>query len=230
LPAARLQPLPFLEPTRLLDLVDQDPSLIEAGLRIVARHVALPVNGGGIVLDALASDARGSCVLLRIIERITPRIIEGTLAARGWISDTLPTLRILRPDLGSSNEIRCVLLASGLEEAAASLLALLAGSAPEVLLVHAFDSPAGLALSVGGAPSGAKAAGGRSRLSPAPTTVAEMKTSPLAGIPLTADEVAEFRKVSSARPHSQRSPSPAESRPASDFHPATDFRGGFLEN
>jgi len=231
LPAARLQPVPFLESARLLDLVEQDPSLVEAGLRIVSRQVSLPAKGGGIVLDALASDARGRCVLLRAIEKVTPRIVEETLAAREWISRCLPTLRSLRPDLPVNNEIRCLLLTSEVEEAAASILSLLAGSAPEILEVHAFNSPSGLALSVGTAASGADVASRRQPHPPAPPPpAAERKLSPLAGIPLTADEVAEFRKVSSIRPQAQRSTSPPDSRPATDFHPATDFRGGFLEN
>jgi hypothetical protein len=231
LPAARLQPLPFLEPTRLLDLVEQDPSLIEAGLRIVARRVSLPVKSGGTVLDALASDSRNRCVLLRSAESLTPRIIEEILAARGWISESLPTLRSLRPDLPAGGEIRCVLLTSRVDEAAGALLSLLAGAAPEVLMVHAFDSPSGLALSVVAAATAvAIPAAARPRPSPTPSPAAERRPSPLAGIPLTADEMAEFRRVSSARSHVARSPSAAEPRPATDFHPASDFRGRFLEN
>jgi hypothetical protein len=169
---------------------------------------------------------------LRLQESLRPPAVRREPdAARGWISESLPTLRSLRPDLPAGGEIRCVLLTSRVDDAAGALLSLLAGAAPEVLMVHAFDSPSGLALSVVAAASTvALPAAVRPRPSPVPSSAAERGASPLAGIPLTADEMAEFRRVISPRSPVPRSPSPAGPRPATDFHPASDFRGRFLEN
>lgn len=228
MPAARLKPLPFPEPSRLLDLVEQDPSLVEPGFRLVARRVPLPPRGGGIVLDALASDASGRCVLLRAIEKLTPRGIEEILTARAWITENLPTLKALCPQLGvGAGETRCLVLASEIEEPTESLLSLLAGASVEIVEVHAFDSPSGLALSVRALAPHAKK---RPVDAPASTGAEERRSNPLAGIPLTADEVAEFRKLVSSPPQTQRAAFTAEQRPSTAYHPATDLRGAFLEN
>jgi len=233
LPAARLKPLPFPDPARLIDLVEQDPSLVEPGLRIAARRIPLPHRAGGMTLDALALDAAGRCLLLRAAEILTARTLEEALAARAWIVESLPAIGSLCPPLaGAKADVRCLLLTSRLDESAAPLIAILEGAGVEVSEVQAFDSPGGLALSVRSlAPRAKPPALERSgRALAAPEGARERRADPLAGIPLSAEEAAEFRKLSSEDVEAQRSVVGADRRPATAFRPTTISRGTSLEN
>ncbi|MBI3450718.1 MAG: hypothetical protein HY049_17615 [Acidobacteria bacterium] len=232
MPAARLQPLPFPDPARLLDLIEQEPSLIEAGLTLVARRLPIPVKGDAVTLDGLAYDARGRCVAIRAVECLTPRSVEQMLVARGWIAESLETLRALSPQLAKcGNGARALLMAGSVEPAAATLLAHLASGAPEVLEVHAFELPTGLALHVTALtpiPAGsARPAAPAPSAKPAPI---DREMNPLAGIPLTSDELAEFRRLSMARPQAAKPGASGEGRVSASFSSANEVRGGFLEN
>jgi len=233
LPAARLQPLPFLDPERLITLLDQDPSLIEPGLRIIARGVPLPASLGPITLDALASDAGGGAAAIRIVECVLPRTVEEALTARAYLLEHLPTLRALCPALaGPSSHIRCLILAGAISPAAASLVSLLTDPAPEIFEIGAFDSPSGLAISVRRPARAARASerspSDRGAVSPAPIPA---RGDPLSGLPLTAEEALEFGRIAAAHPPPNHRPGAAgaDPLPGAAARPAPS-RSSFQEN
>jgi len=232
LPAARLQPLPFPEPSHLIDLVEQDPSLLEPGLRVVVRRVPLPDKIGAGSLDALAVDASGRCVGLRVAERATPHVLEEAIAARAWLSEAMPTLRAVCPQIGSSPHVRFLILASDRDEMSAAIQAFLAAAGVEVARVQAFDSPSGLALCVRtpGARAPQPEAPAATAIPKAPSAVtAGRRSDPLSGIPLSAEEAAEFGRLNSMTPP-HRPPAPAERRLSTAFHPAVVSGGASMEN
>ena len=231
MPAARLQPLPFPDPARLLDLIEQEPSLIEPGLTIVARRLPIPFKDEALTLDGLAYDARLRCVAIRAVECLTPQAVEQMLVARGWIAECMETLRALSPQLARcGNGARAMLIAGSVEPAASTLLAHLASAAPEVLEVHLFELPTGLALDVRVVvPVTTAARPSAPAQTPRPAPI-EREMNPLAGIPLTSEELAEFRRLSTARAPAAKSGAALEGRPSVSFSGAVEARGGFLEN
>jgi hypothetical protein len=225
LPAARLQPLPFLEPHRLLDLLEEDLSVIEAGLRVAARDVPIPSAGVDLRADALCTDSSRRVVVMTVAERLDAATLGRAIEARSWIETSLPALRALSPALqGDARDVRCVVLTSRIEPSATSLLSRIAEPRPTVYEISFFESPTGIAIDVRSASSGASS---RERHRPerrgerehGETSVpVEGGGDPLAGIPLTAAEAAEFRRMADAR--AARSPIPSDPRPSQPARPA----------
>ncbi|HXI02602.1 MAG TPA: hypothetical protein VNI57_05440 [Candidatus Saccharimonadales bacterium] len=195
MPATRLQPLPFPEPERFIAFIEEEPSLLEPGLRIVAKRLPLPGAGPGVAVDLLALDSGGRVTAIDVREVIAARSLETAAAARSWLRGNLSTVRALCPALaGAGAQPRSVIIGGRIDPAADVLLGILAPPHPTLYQASLFDSPTGPAISfrtlsisrpLVSAPSGEDAG------SSAPPGAGD----PLAGIPLTADEVAEFRRL-----------------------------------
>lgn len=231
MPATRLKPLPFLEPERLIALVEQDPSLLEEGLRVVARGIPVPALAPEARIDLLAIDSEKRLNAILIAGSAGAEFLERGLGLRGWLAENLATLRAVMPGLaGCSNRLRIRILTGALVPSTESFLVQLESARPEVSLLEFFESPTGIALAVRPwAPAGAKP---ESRPAPAPPAARpeELKIEPpgedpLSGIPLSAEEAAEFRKLA-AHPATRRPR--REPRPASE--PTLAPPGAFVEN
>ena len=233
MPAARLKPLPFPDPQSLVSLVEQDPLLIESGLRVAARGVPLPPSAGGGVIDALAADASGGAVLLRAVETVTTGAIGECIAASVYVAENLATLRALCPALaGASPKVRCLILASRVEAGAEALQAMLGDGRPEIFDIALFDSSSGMAISA--RPHEAK--------SHAPAAMpfhgeatATASADPLSGIAVSAEEADEFRRLAAAQPLPPIRPAPSahdarEARVPSAPRTSLQIRGSVLEN
>lgn len=199
MPATRLKPLPFTEPERLARWIEEDPSLLESGLRIVGRHVPLPASGGSLLADLLAIDRHGRPAVVFIGESIGARALEAALAARGWLRQSLPALRTLCPALAEATyETRAILIGGRVEEATDLIAAGLSTLRLEIFRASVFETASGAAISLEPAygpawPSEPAATGAEA---PA-ASGAEAAADPLAGIPLTSEEVEEFRRLAS---------------------------------
>lgn len=225
MPPSRLQPLPFVEPARLIAYIEQEPALLEAGLRLVARGLPVPGAGPGLSIDLLAVDGLGRVAAIRVVEMASGRDVEDCVAIRSWLSANLPTLRSIAPALSAAGrEIRAVLVAGNFSPAARAILAQMTATRPEPLEVRLFDSAAGPAVCFQ-PPEGVQA-----RLpEPAPERIAAPSASaadPLSGIPLSAAEAEEFRSLET--PSSPAYPESFE--PRSSARPAPPPPGSFLEN
>lgn len=200
MPVARLKPLPFLA-SRLTALLEEDPSPIEPGLRVAARKVPLPDAAGGGAFDLLAADEAGRAAGVRILERVEAGAVAWALGARAWLQTILPTLRAVCPALqGEGGETRCLLVGGVVDPAAVRLVEAISEGRIRLLEAALFESPAGAALSVravaGEAPSprvsAPRAGAGAADLErPSAGPGADLLT----GIPLTAEEAAEFRRI-----------------------------------
>ena len=218
LSAARLQPLPFPDPPSLISLIEKDPSLVESGLRPAARQIPMPASAGGGNVDLACVDSAGRLVAILVVPRVTGSVLEAAMAARAWLGEGLPTLRALCPALaGASPEVRCLLLAGSVEPGAALLLADAAGRL-EVLVATLFETSSGQAAWIRPAAPAPRAAGAR-REPQGPTAT---RRDPHAGIPVTAEEANEFRRIAV--------PAPLETRREAESAPALDWRRHFVEN
>lgn len=236
MPAARLQPIPFPKPQRFIDLLDGDLSVIEPGLRIAARDVPLPDDAGGGAIEALCADASGKALALKIVERIDPHGLFDALAARSWLQENLATLRAVCPALaGGAREARCLVLAGKVDPAASAILEPLGLSAPDLYLVDLFQTGGGVAVTMKQvapaiADRGPGVAPGARPEPPAPGA-----GDPLSGIPLSADEAAEFRRLAAehtARPAARPEFRGAEPRAAAPRQASTSptVPSAFMEN
>jgi len=234
LPASRLQPLPFFEPGRLIAFIEQDPSLLEPGLRLIAREVPMPSVGAGAKIDLLAADGDGRVVAILIAAGMTGGHLETALAARTWLRENHPTLRSLNPVLAEcGEEVRCLILAGAITRAGRAFLAHMAEPRPEVLEVSCFESASGPAICVQPVRPGIPFPEVRPPEERAPAlreTVAGFTPrarlgDPLSGIPISPEEAAEFRRLVSPPPARGAG---RETRPA----PRTvgEPPGGFSEN
>jgi hypothetical protein len=223
LPATRLQPLPFPEPERFVAYIEEDPSLIEPGLRIVARRLPLPGAGDGVGVDLLAVDTQGRITAIDVRPQMTVHSVETAMAARSWIQGNLPTLKALCPSLeDAAAHTRSLLIGGRMDPSLESFVSLLAPPRPDLLEASLFDSPSGPAISL--RPVGVAAPMPTVRRAHVPALAerlpdspsAEVPADPLAGIPLTAEELAEFRQIMASRPGpaaSSRSGGSATPRP-----------------
>jgi len=229
-PVLRLQPAPFPDPPTLIALIEQDPSLIGAGFHPAAREVPLPAAAGLPRAGLIGADAEGRLVAVVVVRTFDGAGLEAAHALRGWLEETAPTLRTLCPALARAGAgARCVVLAERVEPAATTFLRSAPAGFPEVMEVALFDTASGPAIWL--SPAGAAARAAR----PAPAPPAEHATrpavgatspltssDPLAGIPLTVEEAAEFRRLSEAAPQ--------RSEPQSSPHPARAWRHLIVEN
>jgi hypothetical protein len=202
LPPSRLQPLPFPEPARLTDLLEHEPSLLEEGLSVVARDLPFPSVGPDSALELLTADGQGRVTAISVAVELTVQKIEETLEIRSWIERNIGTLAAIAPSLkGCSGPARCLLLAGDLSPGARRLLAFLAEPRPEVFRVDLFDSPSGPAICLRPAIPAGKGVTGASFSRDAQRTETpgppqeERGTDPLVGMPLSAEEAAEFRRL-----------------------------------
>jgi len=194
LPPSRLKHLPFAEPARLIAYIEQDPALLEAGLRLVARGLPVPGAGPGVGIDLLAVDGRGGVMAIRVVESATSRDVEDCIAIRAWLSANLPTLRSISPALnGTGSEIRIVLMAERFVPAARAILAQMSGRRPETLEVQLFESPSGPAIALR-SPEGLGAEAPEAE-APRPRAREAASSDPLSGIALTPAEAEEFRSL-----------------------------------
>jgi len=227
LPAARLQPLEVFDPDRILTLLEEDPSLIEPGLRLAGRDIPLPDSAGGGSVQALCVDAAGRAAGVWILGRLSAGDLGACMAARQWIEEALPTLRAVSPSLkGNGAEVRCLILTGRVDPSAAALLASVMDRRPTVLEIALFESPDGIAVNVRPA---AGEPGNRPAVPRQPST--PPGADPLTAIPLTSEEASEFRRLVDARP---QGPAPrAEDRAAAPERIVAEgalARDTFLEN
>ncbi len=234
MPASRLQPLPLFEPGRLIAFIEQDPSLIEPGLRPIAREIPIPSVGAGARIDILAAGAGGSLVAIRIAGEMTGVDLEIALATRIWLQENRPTLRTLNPDLAEcGGEVRCLILAGTVTPAARAFLAHMAEPSPEVLEIACFESASGPAICVQPVRPATPVRETRTPRA-RPSTMQEEPVrlpsparlgDPLSGIPISPEEAAEFRRL--APPHPARG---ARREPRAAQGPAGGPPAGFSEN
>ena len=228
MPPSRLQPLPFVEPARLIAYLEQDPSLLEAGLTLLARRLPVPAAGPGLVIDLLALDGAGALTAIDVSELATGRTLEKCLAIRSWLQSNLSTLRSLVPGLAAAGrEIRSVLISGHFAPAARSILLQISSQRPETLEVQIFEGPSGPALCFQTLP-GLQPAGDAPLFESGPALEAVASpapSDPLAGIPLSAEEAEEFRSLD-APPASHA----ANLDRGIATRPAPPQRGSFLEN
>lgn len=234
MPASRLQPLPLFEPGRLIAFIEQDPSLIEPGLRPIAREIPMPSVGAAARIDILAAGAGGGLVAILIAGEMTGSDLEVALAARTWLQENHPTLRSLNPDLAECGEgVRCLILAGTITPAARAFLAHMAEPRPEVLEITCFESASGPAVCVQPVRPGVPVRETRTPRT-RPSTMREEPVGlpsparlgdPLSGIPISPEEAAEFRRLASPHPArgAGREPRPAPGPPGGP-------PGGFSEN
>lgn len=232
MPVTRLHPLPFPEPARFIAFIEEDPSVLEEGLRFVARRLPLPGAGPSVVLDLLAVDSQSRIAAIQIGPRLTVQALAACLAAHWWISENMPTLRLLCPPLESaSDQARAILIAGSVEPSLDTLLDRMAPAAPEVYQGSLFRSEEGLSVSLrrrgrrAAAPAEQEplAAAGRlgtmaGWMEPAGQGIPRPTSDPLSGIPISSEELAEFRRlVASTRSRaatSRRRGRPVEPAPA----------------
>ncbi len=193
MPATRLKPLPFSEPERIARWIEEDPSLLENGLRIIAKKLPLPSPGGPLHVDLLAIDREGRPTAIFLRESIGASAMEAAAAARAWLRQSLPALRALCPPLAEARaEARSILIGGRVEPAAEMMAAGFGNPRPEILRASLFEAPGGAAVSF------EAASGPHPQAEPAaPGIEASLLQDPLAGIPLTTEEVEEFRKLTS---------------------------------
>ncbi len=193
LPATRLKPLPFSEPERIARWIEEDPSLLENGLRIIAKQLPLPSPGGPLHVDLLAIDREGRPATVFLRESIGASALEAAAAARTWLRQNLPALRILCPPLAEARaEARSILIGGHVEPSAEMMAAGLGNPRPEIFRASLFEAPGGAAVCF------EAASGAHPRAEPAaPGLEVSMLRDPLAGIPLSTEEVEEFRMLTS---------------------------------
>jgi hypothetical protein len=210
LPVTRLHPLTFPEPDRFIGFLEEDPALIEPGLRIVARRLPLSGAGGAVVIDLLAIDRDSRIVLIDVKARLSVLALETAAAAREWISKNLATLRVLCPPLTSAADAtRAILIGGRVEPALESLLEQASLPGTEVYAASAFRTPDGTGLSLrragrvhadrdardGTLPGIGESTGA----APRSARAGSLAPDPLSGIPISAEETAEFRRLVAVR-------------------------------